>query len=154
MEDISDRRAKTGMELSLRETPQSVSVITRQRMDDQEMESPGAVVGQMRSDHNIQILPTRFGNRATGRGRVALQQGHYSRVLLGLIVSQRLYRKILGRMSLLKPDGRAHHGGGCTDRHKAPGTGKAAQRTNPSTSDQVHGTQNPGQTQHACPQYG
>ena len=40
-------RAATGLRLSLRETPQSVTVVTRQRMDDQNLNSLGQVLAQV-----------------------------------------------------------------------------------------------------------
>ncbi|ENO85609.1 TonB-dependent siderophore receptor [Thauera linaloolentis] len=43
---IGSTNAATGMNLSLRETPQSVSVITRQRMDDQQLNSLADVLEQ------------------------------------------------------------------------------------------------------------
>ena len=59
--------AATGLNLSLRETPQSVTVITRQRMDDQALDSLGMVV-----DQTPGITQTAYGPAATGGNRAPL----------------------------------------------------------------------------------
>lgn len=59
-------RASTGLTLSPRETPQSVSVVTRQQMDDQGMQSIGDVLG---STTGITFVELDNGGRTTYRAR-------------------------------------------------------------------------------------
>ncbi len=59
-------RASTGLTLSPKETPQSVSVVTRQQMDDQGMQSIGDVLG---STTGITFVELDNGGRTTYRSR-------------------------------------------------------------------------------------
>lgn len=59
-------RSSTGLSLSPKETPQSVSVVTRQQMDDQAMESIGDVLG---STAGITFTELDNGARTTYRAR-------------------------------------------------------------------------------------
>lgn len=62
--------AATGMNLKLRETPQSVSVITRQRMDDQQLNSVADVLEQSPGMHVVKMGPKvgGYNQSITARG--------------------------------------------------------------------------------------
>lgn len=63
---VPSTRASTGLTLSPKETPQSVSVVTRQQMDDQGMQSIGDVLG---STTGITFVELDNGGRTTYRAR-------------------------------------------------------------------------------------
>lgn len=63
---VPDSNLSTGLNMSLKETPQSVSVVTRQQMDDQAMETIGDVLG---STTGITFTELDNGARTTYRAR-------------------------------------------------------------------------------------